>query len=412
MNSLRRENIAIIAIFACFLTAQLHACALSQDPANRADAAQTVEFKSPIPSELVSQGWMALFDGSTLFGWKSESRANWQVVDGAIVVDSGELGLLRTTSQFSDFELSLEFKADRETNSGVFVRTSPRPTDPTVDCYEINIAPAENPFPTASIVGRSRAVGTGTAPEEFNRLSIIARTERIRVRLNGQLVTEYRDQRPLGRGFIGLQYNSGAVRFRNIWLRPLNLDPILGDGGLDRWRRYPDMEGRFEITRDGYVHATGGPGQLESKSQFADFILQLQAKTIGTGQNSGVFFRCIPGEQTNGYESQIDHSILGGDRNRPANFGTGGIFRRQPARRVMSADDEWFSKTIVAGGPHISVWVNGFQVVDWSDTRAPDPNPRRGRRLQAGTIMLQAHDPATNVMFRALRVSELSPRGR
>jgi hypothetical protein len=58
----------------------------------------------------------------------------------------------------------------------------------------------------------------------------------------------------------------------------------------------------------------------------------------------------------------------------------------------------------------MAVWVNGFQVTDWTDRRSPDPNPRRGRRLEAGTIILQGHDPTTNLRFRNMRVGEMKSR--
>jgi hypothetical protein len=90
--------------------------------------------------------------------------------------------------------------------------------------------------------------------------------------------------------------------------------------------------------------------------------------------------------------------------------GTGGIFRRQDARRVVADDLVWFFKTMVVDGPHMAVWVNGYQVLDWTDTRPPDPNPRKGLRLEPGTIMIQGHDPTTNLSFRRLRAVELTPR--
>ena len=90
-----------------------------------------------------------------------------------------------------------------------------------------------------------------------------------------------------------------------------------------------------------------------------------------------------------GYESQIHNGFLEGDRTRPVDCGTGGIFRRQNARRVVADDFAWFRKTIIADGPHMAVWVNGFQVTDWTDKRPPDPNPRRGLRLRSR----HDHDP-------------------
>jgi len=108
--------------------------------------------KGEISEAAIAEGWIRLFDGDTLLGFKSESDVDWKVVDGAIVATSGRVGLLRTTSQFSDFHLSLSFRADSQTNSGVFVRTSPKPKKVKSDCFEINIAPADNPFPTAVTV--------------------------------------------------------------------------------------------------------------------------------------------------------------------------------------------------------------------------------------------------------------------
>jgi hypothetical protein len=86
--------------------------------------------------------------------------------------------------------------------------------------------------------------------------------------------------------------------------------------------------------------------------------------------------------------------------------GTGGIFRRKNARLVVSDDHRWFHMTIVTDGPHVSVWVNGYQVTDWTDDRKPNENPRNGLRLEPGTIMIQGHDPTTDLSFRNLRIGE------
>ncbi len=136
----------------------------------------------------------------------------------------------------------------------------------------------------------------------------------------------------------------------------------------------------------------------------------MQCRTGAAGLNSGVFFRCIPGELMNGYESQIQNQFVGDDRSKPVDCGTGGIFRRTEARRIVAEDEEWFCKTIIATGPHVSVWVNGYQVTDWSDTRETDPNPRRGLRLEPGTIIFQGHDPTTDILLKDIRIRELNAR--
>ena len=111
-----------------------------------------------------------------------------------------------------------------------------------------------------------------------------------------------------------------------------------------------------------------------------------------------------------GYECQIHNGFLDGDRSQPEDCGTGGIFRRQDARYIVANDEQWFRLTLIADGPHMAAWVDGYQVSDWTDERPDDENPRRGRRLQAGTLMLQGHDPTTDISFRNLQISELAPR--
>ena len=72
----------------------------------------------------MGQGWTLLFDGQTLSGWhvfnKGQSPpANWQVQDGAIAwKDKG--GDLASNSEYTDFELSFEWKISEGGNSGVF----------------------------------------------------------------------------------------------------------------------------------------------------------------------------------------------------------------------------------------------------------------------------------------------------
>jgi hypothetical protein len=362
--------------------------------------------------EELNDGWIALFDGQTLFGWEPGSAANWSVQDGLISVSEGEPGLLCTTAEFADYQLRLEFKFESGTNSGVFLHTPLVPTDPEKDCYELNIAqPEVSPFPTGSFVKRQKADGQ-FAPDEWHALDVELRGGQAVVRIDQQTVLEYADPRPLLRGRIGLQLNKGKVEFRAIRLKPLELEPLFNGVDLNGWVAAPAAPAAdiFRVEADQAIRARGGKGQLESERTFGDLVLQIECKTNAPLLNSGIFFRCIPHESLNGYESQIHNGFRKGDRQSPVDCGTGGIFRRVDARIVVPDDGAWFRKTIVASGPHIAVWVNGFQVTDWTDTRPPDPNPRKGLRRQPGSIMLQAHDETTDVSFRQLHAREMPRR--
>ena len=49
-------------------------------------------------------------------------------------------------------------------------------------------------------------------------------------------------------------------------------------------------------------------------------------------------------------------------------------------------------------------WVNGVPALIWSDERAADENPRKGRRFKRGTIQVQGHDPATDLLLGPIQV--------
>lgn len=361
-----------------------------------------------LPAEKASEGWIRLFDGHTLFGWEIAGSANFRVEEGSIVADAGEICLLCTSIPWRDYELLVEFRAQEDTNSGVFLRTPLAPQDMQTDCYEVNIAPDDNPFPTASIVGRQKADDQVT-PQPYNvwrTMGMRLEGDRLQITLDDELVCEYVDPLPLPAGRIGLQHNRGRIEFREVMLRPLGWESLL-DENLTRWKQYPEMEARFSVTDEGYLHIQGGSGQLETTDLFGDFVLQAQYKLATPAVNSGIFFRCIPGDTMMGYECQINDEMKDGNPLAPADCGTGGIFRRQDARVVAGEPDQWSTVVLAAKGASMAAWVNGLQVSDWTDDRPADENPRRGKRTDPGTIILQGHDSTTDALIRQFRIVPL-----
>ncbi len=363
-----------------------------------------------LPRELLDAGWISLFDGETLFGWQPTGDAKWEVVDGEIRTSGEKSGWLMTTSEWANFQLNVEFRRAAATNSGVFLRTPLNPKDPTRDCYEINIAPRDNPFPTGSVVGL-RKVDADTAPidpAKWHTLGMAAYGHFIGVSLDGHSLYRYRERLSIRVGHIGLQSNSGRVEFRNIRLQPMYLKSLFNGHDLSEWNQERAEKCRFEVTKDGELHLSNGPGQIETAKDFRNFVLQLECKVNGKGLNSGIFFRTLREGRWAGYESQIQNGFKDGDRTKPKDFGTGAIYRRQPARYVVPNDREWFTKTIVADGPHFAVWVNGYQVSDWTDTRPEKESGREGLRLGGGAIAIQGHDATTDFLFRKIRAAELA----
>jgi hypothetical protein len=370
-------------------------------------------FAEQAPNSLTEQelaeGWILLFDGETTFGWKANSDANWKVAEGVISVDSGTKGLLNTTTPLGDYVFKVDFKAPKGTNSGVFLRTPLEPKDPAADCYELNIADETvSPFPTGSFVGRQKATGTHDTTQ-WRTFTVTAEGGHFTVAIDGEQALDYVDPKPVGRGYIGLQFNQGKVEFRNVKLKPLGLKPIFNGKDLTDWKVFPDKKSVFSVTPEGWLNVKNGNGQLEYQKQAADFVLQTEVISNGKFLNSGIFFRNIPGEFWQGYESQIQNAYLG-DRTKPFDYGTGAFYRRQKARKVVSDDFKWFHKTLIVAGDHMATWINGYQVSDWTDDREPSENARNGKRLEAGTIAIQGHDPKTDLSFRNIKLGEMPGR--
>lgn len=193
-----------------------------------------------------------------------------------------------------------------------------------------------------------------------------------------------------------------AGEYKDLKLLPKKMTTIFNGKNLKGWTVKPKAKAQIV---NGTIRLTGGSGSLESEGQYADFVLQLEYKT-DKPVNSGVFFRCIPGEMMNGYECQIFNNPPEADYSKFIGTDSGGIFRRQVGRNVGAKDGEWNYLTIFVRDAQISTWINGIQVADWVDERNPDPNPRRGRRTEAGTIQFQGHDPETEILFRNIRIGE------
>jgi len=396
------------------------AAAVESTPATDDIPEEVLKLIAPLTKEQVRDGWINLFDGTTLFGWTSNrDDINWAVTDGTISADSGSNGLLLTNVPFADYELHCEFNAAEGTNSGLFLRTLFDPKDVKADCYELNIADAQpEGYLTGSFVGRKQTAEPIKGSGGWKTFDVVVDGNSFLVKLDGQEIINYLDKTPTVRrsGLIGLQKNSGKIQFRNVRLKPLNLQPLLNGVDLTGWKAVPskpDAKSTADFKWQGEaVTVKGGPGFLETANAYGDFVFQIDAATHAKDLNSGFFFRAEPGTAaapSNGYEVQVNNMRQDGDRTKPdkTQQGTGAIFRRATARIVAADDFQWATITLVASGPQFATWVNGYPVVSWKDERPADPNPRKGLRLEAGHISLQGHDPSTDVSFRKAKIGVL-----
>jgi hypothetical protein len=332
----------------------------------------------------IADGWILLFDGETTFGWQIEGDAK---------IDTGELilGGAKVTTLTSTTELPW--------NRALGVSMETR--------WEGKEAPSFW-FPFGGMVGISDKAKTESIKQFFSTDD----------EWPGNIRPQVYKVPPGSKLFL-----------KDIKYQPRKLKPLFNAKDLTGWKEHSGKKSKFSVTSEGWLQLKDGPGDLQTEALYDDFILQLECKTNGKLLNSGVFFRCRPREYQQGYEAQI-HNGFNAEKPKeyiveeydpkthelkdkkkvesPAiDYGTGGIYRRVPARKQAAKDGEWFTMTVIAQGRHIATWVNGMQMVDWTDNRPLKDNARNGCRLEKGAISLQGHDPTTDLVFRNIRIAEL-----
>jgi hypothetical protein len=189
-------------------------------------------------AEEEEDGWVTLFDGETLKGWKvNENEETWKVVDGAIVCH-GERSHLFYVGDDEPF-VNFEFKADVMTtpgsNSGIYFHT--RYQDEGFPKYghetQVNISHTD-PKRTGSLYGVVDVTDPPAKDNEFWTQHIIVQGRHIIVKINGETVVDYEEpegkapysekfERLLGKGTFALQgHDPGSeAHFKNIKVKRL-----------------------------------------------------------------------------------------------------------------------------------------------------------------------------------------------
>jgi len=98
----------------------------NSDPA---DPVEITEEINTLTQAEIEDGWILLFDGKTLDGWrgfKEDHVPEWWVVEEGYLMTPGEGddlgGDIMTENMFENFEIYLEWKISKGGNSGVFFR--------------------------------------------------------------------------------------------------------------------------------------------------------------------------------------------------------------------------------------------------------------------------------------------------
>lgn len=182
-------------------------------------------------------GWVSLFNGKDLNGWKNNGDEKWVVEQGTILCEStaNKYGYLTTEKTYRDFDLKLKFKGEAEGNSGVFLRSQITGIDPEhgpdIVGMQVEVDPSAGKHTGGLYESGGRqwvAMPSAEAekalkPGQWNNLEVSAHGNHIVTRVNGVKVSDFTDTAPkFSDGVIGLQIHTGGgvkMRWKDIYVR-------------------------------------------------------------------------------------------------------------------------------------------------------------------------------------------------
>ena len=186
-------------------------------------------------------GWISLFDGKSLNGWKVGANAStFSVKDGAIVANGPVAHLFYVGDVKNHDFKNFEFKADVMTtpgsNSGLYFHTAYQDSSWPVKGYEVQVNNSHEDWRrTGSLYAIQDVKETYVKDNEWYTESIIVKDKHVTVKINDKTVVDYdepvnvqrekgMEQRVLSSGTFAIQGHDprSKVFFKNIMVKPLD----------------------------------------------------------------------------------------------------------------------------------------------------------------------------------------------
>jgi len=382
-----------------------------------------------------STEWQSLFDGKTTDGWRNygkETIAGWKVIDGELYNSGGGSdhgGDVVSIGEYEDFELYLEWKIAKESNSGIFFHVNESAgkaiyhSGPEYQLLDDTGWPGklkDSQYSSANYDMKAPVNAKVKSIKEFNTARIIVKDSHVEHWLNGVKTVEYelwsdqwkkdvqnskwKDHPKYGifkKGHIGFQDHGGLTIFRNIKIKDLTDygKPIFNGKNLDGW----EINGteKWYVENSELICESGSDkkyGYLTTNKKYKDFVLRLKFKQEADG-NSGVFFRSsIEGTKIAGWQVEVapkNHDTGGIYES----YGRGWLYKIPEEKENILKEGEWNDMIIKVKGDRVMVWLNNELMTDLKDAKIGEAN---------GVIALQIHDGGgIKVRWKDLFVKEL-----
>jgi len=153
---------------------------------------------------------------------------------------------------------------------------------------------------------------------------------------------------------------------------------------LSGWKVYGTE--KWYVDSNGLLVSESGPdkgyGYLGTTADYGDFEVELEFKQEANG-NSGVFIRStVDGTKVSGW--QVEVAPPGNDTGGIyESYGRGWLIKPDPEKDKALKFGEWNKMKIVVKGDRVTSYVNGVEMVDYTDEKIG---------AGKGGVLLQIHD--------------------
>jgi|SRR5579863_1214437 len=178
--------------------------------------------------EKSADGWVSLFNGKDLTGWKASEGVEWTVKNGEIVTPPKRSHLF-TGMEFKNFEFKADVKTTPGSNSGLYFHTKYEDTFPNTG-YESQVNQTHgDQVKSGSLYNVVKLFSTPAKDDEWYTHHIIVKGKQITVKINDKTLFEYVEPegvtgtRKLGKGSFAIQAHDpkSVVYYKNIMVKPL-----------------------------------------------------------------------------------------------------------------------------------------------------------------------------------------------
>jgi len=187
------------------------------------------------------KGWISLFDGKTLNGWKvtAENPSTFRVDSGMIIVHGPRAHLFYDgevmNHDFKNFELKVTLMTTPGSNSGIFIHTAYQETGWPSKGYEVQVNQTQGDWrKSGSLYGIADVREVYVKDNEWYTEHIIVQDKKVTIKINDKTVVEYtepddveklegRAERRLSSGTIALQGHDpkSKVYYKQVMIKPL-----------------------------------------------------------------------------------------------------------------------------------------------------------------------------------------------